>query len=221
MNDKAAYLATGISIILFMLSFQMKGQDGYVRYQTFDEYKMEGVEAEKTKRPYVLVKKEVDTIFVIKSYDRTKKIKYVNRGDYWYTILHIQTTKVGEIFCEKFIYNDTVVEYEYYKIDSLRYNNGISVHTKKDCIELVIHRNDIKNYDDPFNEIKELVTNYKEIFPLYSPGHQPRWYSILRKHIEGNILYIYDMNGINKGDVYSKKMNSLGEFDNNGMLRWW
>jgi hypothetical protein len=56
-----------LSIMLLVLSFQMKGQKDYVKYQTFDEYKMEGVGEGKIKRPYVLVKKEVDTIFVIKS----------------------------------------------------------------------------------------------------------------------------------------------------------
>jgi hypothetical protein len=141
-----------------------------------------------------------------------------------------------ETICEKFIYNDTVIEYEYqylhkvgYLVDSLkksnrRINNGIYIHTKKDCIELVIQDNDITNYDAPFNEIKELVINYKEIFPLFSPEYQPRWYSMIEKHIEGikgNILSIYEIEGEKKRFVSSKEMNSLGEFDNKGMLRWW
>ena len=55
--------------MLCMLSFQMKGQNGYVKYQTFDEYKLMGIGHSDIRDPYVLVKKEADTIFVIKSND--------------------------------------------------------------------------------------------------------------------------------------------------------
>lgn len=223
-----------IIILLLFTSFQMNGQKGYVKYQTFNEYKMEGVGVEKIKRPYVLVKKEFDTMSVIKSNDRKKIIKYVNRGDYWHTILQMESKwSIIETFCEKFIYNDTVIEYKYqywhqygYLVDNSkrsnqRINRGIYVHTKNNCIELTIQDSDITNYDNPYNEIKEFVTNYKEIFPLYSPKYQPRCYSIIEKHIEDNILSIYEIEKENKRLVSSKKMNSLGEFDNDGMLRWW
>jgi hypothetical protein len=172
--------------MLLVLPFQTKGQGDYIRYQTFDEYKMEGVGDKKIKRPYVLVKKEFDTISVIKSNDKENVIKYVSHGNYWYTILQIKERLYYlETFCEKFIYNDTVIEYKYqykhqydYLIDSSKRSNQrsmcrIFVHTKKDCIVLSIQDNDIKNYDDPFNEINEFVINYKEFFPLYSPGCQP------------------------------------------------
>ncbi|MBO4581829.1 MAG: hypothetical protein J5701_06055 [Bacteroidales bacterium] len=223
-------------IILSVLSIQVKGQNDYVKYQTFDEYKLEGIGEKKIKRPYVLVKRENDTIFVVKSNDRKNVIKYVNRGDYWHTILQIEERwSFWETFCEKFIYNDTVVEYKYkywhdygYLIDSskrsnIRINKGIYVHTKSICINLSIQGDDIKNLDNPYNEIKQFVVNYKEIFPLYlsSPGYQPRWYSIYEKHIAGNRLSIYEMKGVNREFTASKKMNSLGEFDNKGMLWWW
>ncbi|MGI6291823.1 MAG: hypothetical protein ACOXZH_05330 [Bacteroidales bacterium] len=65
------------------------------------------------------------------------------------------------------------------------------------------------------------MTNYKEIFPYYSPGSQPRWYTMYEKHTEGNTLSIYEINGKNKKYVASKQMNSLGEFDNKGILAWW
>jgi hypothetical protein len=41
------------------------------------------------------------------------------------------------------------------------------------------------------------------------------------KHTEGNTLSIYEINGKNKKYVASKQMNSLGEFDNKGILAWW
>lgn len=220
--------------MLCMLSFQMKGQNGYVKYQTFDEYKLMGIGHSDIRDPYVLVKKEADTIFVIKSNDSEKTIKYVNKGDYWHTILQIEEElPFFERICEKFIYNDTIIEYEYlyihktgYLTDSLkrsnqRRNSGIYIHTKKDCLILSIAKDDIKNYDDPFNEIKELVINYKEIFPYYSPGSQTRWHTKYEKHIEWNTLSIYEINGENKEYVASKQMNNLGEFDNKGILAWW
>jgi hypothetical protein len=220
--------------MIFVLSFQIKGQNSYVKYQTFDEYKMEGIKDEKIKRPYVLVKKEFDTISVIKSNDKEKTIKYINRGNYWHTVLQIKEKWFFlETICEKFIYNDTVIEYKYqykhpidYFSDSLkrcnqRSNCGIYVHTKNNCLDLVIQNSDITNYDAPFKEIKEFVINYKEIFPLYSSKYQPRYYSIFEKHIEQNILSIYELDGDNKKFVASKKMNSLGEFDNKGILMWW
>jgi len=224
-----------LSVMLFVLSFQIKGQNGYIQYQTFDEYKMEGVGKEKIKRPYVLVKKELDTIFVIKSNDTGKTIKYVNRGDYWYTKLQIEERlPYLETICEKFIYNDTIIEYNYrychqynHLIDSSKRSNqrissSIFVHTKKGCIILSIQDNDITNYDDTFNKIKEFVINYKEIFPRnISTIYQPRFHYIFEKQIKENILSIYEINGEDKEFVASKKMNSLGEFDNKGTMMWW
>lgn len=217
-------------IILSVLSVQVKGQNDYVKYQTFDEYKLEGIGEKKIKRPYVLVKRENDTIFVVKSNDRKNVIKYVNRGDYWHTILQIEERwPILDTFCEKFIYNDTVAEYIYqywynygHLIDSPeRINKGIYVHTKRICIALTIQGDDIKNLNNPYNEIKQFVVNYKEIFPLFSPEYQPRWYSIYEKHIAGNRLYIYEMKGVNREFTASKKINSLGEFDNKGLISWW
>jgi hypothetical protein len=214
-----------------MLLFQTNGQDGYVKYQTFDEYKMEGIGNEKIKRPYVLVKKESDTVFVIKSNDRKKTIKYVNRGDYWHTKRVIKETASKHVFhfsgkvcpcslikefCEKFIYNDTIVEYNYYYDlgikDSLnRHFKNIYMHTKKDCIVLGI---DITNYNAPFSQIKDIATNYKDMLPL-------GWLYVYEKQINGNVLSIYEIDGKGKKFIKSKKMNSLGEFGNEGILAWW
>jgi len=221
------------SLILLFTSFQMKGQKGYVRYQTFDEYKLKGAGHSNIREPYVLVKKERDTIFVIKSNDKGKTIKYINKGKYWYSesIIKVKEPPVGSLWLldmsptvyEKFIYNNIIVEYKYWLNNELeRYGSYIYIHTKKKCIELVIQNSDITNYDDPFNEIKELVINYKTVFSLYSPDyHQSRCYYIYEKQIEGNIFSVYEIVGENKRFISSKKMNSLGEFDNNGTLFWW
>jgi len=46
---------------------------------------------------------------------------------------------------------------------------------------------------------------------------------LYEKKIEGNTLFIHKIDIINNKEelVSSKKMNSLGEFDNNGVLAWW
>ncbi|MDR1792047.1 MAG: hypothetical protein LBR36_01185 [Bacteroidales bacterium] len=223
---------------------------------------MAGIETKKIKRPYVLVKEENDTIFVKKSNDKRKVIKYVNKGDYWYTKLQIKEGlhSLNE-FCEKFICKDTVIEYLYllkfiynscfdtiskykkllkidlnnldslikYKellgIDFKRLNDAICIHTRQECIYLVIQDTDIQYHDNPFTEIKEFARNYQEIFPPYYPHsseYKPRFYVVYEKHIEKNIFSIYEIVGEDKKQfAVSKKMNSLGEFDNKGMLYWW
>jgi len=203
----------------------MKESKEYVKYQTLDEYKLMGVECSDIKAPYVLAKKMLDTIFVIKSNNSEKVIQYINKGAYWHSksIIYVDTIplakqKLDPTVYEKFIFNDTVVEYKYSLKENLeKSQQRIFVHTKKNCIVLIIQDDDIKNQDDPYNEIKEFVANYKTIFPLYTPGYQPRCYSIYKKRIKGNVLYIYRDNRC----VSSKEMNSLGEFDSNGTLAWW
>lgn len=228
-----------------MLLFQTKGQDNYVKYQTFDEYKMEGIGTKKIKRPYVLVKKENDVIFV-KKIEKNKgtnecncveEIKYINKGDYWYAAIKSEPNRTSSkrsrriipmpctpIFYEKFIFSDTVVEYKYIyslKNSIKRLNQFIYINTKEYCIILSIEENEIKNQDEPYNEIEKLVANYKEIFPLHSSSNSSRYYSVFEKHIEKDILSIYEINGENKKFISSKKMNNLGEFDNNGTMAWW
>ena len=201
----------------------------YVKYQTFDEYKLMGVVCSDIKEPYVLAKKELDTIFVIRSNDSEKIIKYISKGAYWYSksIIYVDTIPLAKqilwpTIYEKFIFDNTVIEYRYLLNDNLeKIDQYIYVHTKKDCIILAIQDNDIKNDAVHYNEIKEFVMNYKKIFPLYSPGYQPRSRRIYEKHIEGNILSIYRIDKKNKKIVLSKEMNSLGEFDNKGTMMWW
>jgi len=233
----SVYIKIYSTIILLLLSIscQMENNKEYTKYQTFDEYKLMGVGNTNIKEPYVLIKKELDTIFVIKSNDREKVVTYINKRDYWYskTIIEVEAPPDnGELYkldmtptvCEKFIYNDIIVEYNYLLDDKLkRFGSDIYVHTKKDCIKLAIQDSDITNYDDPFNEIKAFVVNYKKIFPAYPyPAiYEPRYYTMLEKHVEGNVLTIYEIEEEKKRFVASKKMNSLGEFDNQGTMAWW
>jgi len=212
--------------------------NGYNKYQTFDEYILDGVVTNNVKSPYVLVKKTNDTIFVIKSNNKNDTIKYTKKGNYWYTKLYIEETqsfldklfnnssskllKIQEI-CEKFIYNDTVIEFLYREDEKLRMiDQTIYVNTKQHCLELVIQNDDLKDFKNLFDGIQTLVNNYKTIFPIYSPKYQSRWYNEYEKIIKNNTLNIYEIDSSNlKKFVTSKKLNSLGEFDNKGKLAWW
>jgi len=211
-----------------------------MKYQTFDEYKLEGVSTIKIKKPYVFVKKTIDTIFVIKSNNSKDTIKYIKKGSYWYCKLEIKEKrtlldklfnnkmykflKITE-FCEKFIYCDTVIEYTYREnVKSEIIDNAIYVNTKQNCIELAVQKDDFKNQKNLYDGLKEFILYYKTIFPFYStlPEYQPRWRNLFEKKIEGNTLFIYKINIKNEKELFlSKKINSLGEFDNNGMLAWW
>jgi len=209
--------------------YQIEDSKEFVKYQTFDEYKLMGVGLIDIKEPYVLVKKELDTISIIRSTDSEKVIKYINKKGYWYSksIIYVDTIKgtkqrLTPTVYEKFIFNDTVIEYKYLLENNLeRWMQRIYIHTKKDCIILSIQNDDIQNHDDPYNEIREFVTNYKEIFPLYSPGYQPRCYFMFEKQLKEDVLSIYEIEGKNKSFVSSKEMNSLGEFDHKGTMAWW
>lgn len=105
-----------ISSILFTSCNQIP--KGYMKYQTFDEYSLKGVNSNKEiVNPYVIIKREKDTITVriCRSYGFVSKllnyissknpkyvnlgdygnngelIKYINKGKYWYNITKEQT----------------------------------------------------------------------------------------------------------------------------------
>ena len=213
-----------IYLLIFILvaCFEANSQPKFVKYQTFDEYKMQGIKDKRIKYPCVYIKENGDTIFVRKSYDKNI-ITYIKKPDYWYTKQIIRSfVKVSRI-CERFIYNDTIIDYEY-----IKNNNGeifgcyIFVHTKTSCLVLTLSKTDINHTEDVFKQIKKLINNYKDFFPLYSTKeHQPRFYEFYLKHIDKNILTIYEVNEQGRTYVASKKMNHLGEFDNKGLIAWW
>ena len=64
-----------LMICICWLSFYFQGYCQFVRYQTFDEYKMEGITNKRIRRPCVFIKWESDTIFVIKSNDKDESKK--------------------------------------------------------------------------------------------------------------------------------------------------
>lgn len=212
-------------IFLLLVFFEANSQQKFVKYQTFDEYKMQGIKEKRIKYPCVYIKENGDTIFVRKSYDKNI-ITYIKKPDFWYTKLKIEeksTFTDRYRVCEKFIYNDTIIEYEYIKKnDGKIFGITIFVHTKTDYLQLNLSDTDINNSSNVYKQIKKLVNNYKDFFPLYVSGkYQPRDYIFYSKHIDKNILTIYEVNEQGRTHVASKKMNTLGEFDNKGLIAWW
>ena len=184
---------------------------------------MEGIANKRIKRPCVFIKRESDTIFVIKSNDKDNVIKYINRGSYWHAVIQIKEPcscmGMDKRICEKFIYNDTVVEYEYIlKVNNERHALRIAVNTKDKCVILHLKSNEMEEKFATFDEIMEIINKYKNNSYSYPPLCPPE---IFEKHIENNIFSVYLINEEDKNFIKSKKLNHLGEFDNKGSLVWW
>lgn len=216
--------------IVFLCSAQFP--KGYISYQTFDEYTLDGVtfSSEGQKAPYVLVKKEKDSIFIMFSYQRhSVPIKYINRGNYWYNI------RIEDNYCEpgfkceipfnrcleKYIYNDTILSYGYYKDfitnTELTLGRDITIETKKAKIRLAFGNSVYIDSKNKFESIKSIADNYISNFPYPAKEYQPKWYRSFYKEIRQDTLFIYenDSTGNYKNScLYDiRKLNSLGEFD--------
>lgn len=212
-------------ILLWVVLFEANCQQKFVKYQSFDEYKMQGIKDKRIKYPCVYIKENGDTMFVRKSYDKNI-ITYTKKQDYWYAKLRIEersTFTDRYRVCERFIYNNTIIDFVYIqKNNGKTFDYDIYVHTKIDCLHLKLSVTDIDNSADLFKQIKKIINNYKDFFPLYSTKeHQPRFYEYYLKYVDKNILTIYEVNEQGKTHVASKKMNNLGEFDNKGLIAWW
>lgn len=216
-------------VITSIMSCQMSNFKGYDKYQTFNEFDLKGVNSPKLQSPFIFLKRESDTIFVIKSNKKDEIIEYVNKGEYWYRSFKIEEKPTIEerflgrqykidrtpISCEKFIFNDTIIEYTYFIEESnKRSNSSIYVKTKDSILNLVIQDDDIKNINNPYNEIINFVRAYKKLFPYNdNQTYQPRFYYLFEKQIIGDTLYLYETKEIDKKLQYSIRLNSMGEFD--------
>lgn len=226
---KTIYLSNVLLlVVMFLLSCQMKDLNGYDKCQTFNEFELKGVNSPNLQPPFIFLKKESDTIFVIKSNKKDETIKYVNKGRYWYSSTKLEEKPTFEErffgvrlkierfpqICEKYIFNDTIIEYVYLIGDkSQRFMQNIYVKTKNSILYLSIQDDDIKNTDDPYMEIINFVHNYKALFLYYTFDYQPIYYRFFEKQISGGTFCLYEINGGKKKLQYSIKLNSLGEFD--------
>jgi len=193
----------GIMILLLFTSFQIKGQKDYVKYQTFDEHKLRGIGRFNIKEPYVFVKKELDTIFVIKSNDRRNNIlKYINKREFWYH----QEPEEPQDGCmiksisKRFVTNDTVFVFTHSPMIWLT-DATILIATKKEITVIRGCKILFDNEENVFKKIQNIASIYKDSFPYrdededlpYSDDEYGLcWYQTFIKVYKGKKLYLYD-----------------------------
>jgi len=202
--------------------------EGYVKYQSFDEFTLKGYGTGQLKEPYVAVKNGKDTISVLIC-EKLKKqilIEYINYGDYWYKLKKEQLKYDPKCECdttphyiESFIYNDTIMEYSYYLKDSIEKSNELlKFSTTKNEIWLILNTDFHLYTSDKFHQLKLLLINYKTNFKNYEPSlYQKQYYHNYSKLLKNDTLFVRENVG-NKTTKFGslvdvRKLNSLGLFD--------
>jgi hypothetical protein len=201
--------------------------EGYSKFQTFDEYCLKGVVGNKVVSPFVSIKKTKDTISI---FVNNRFIQYINLGDYWYNLTKKQESYSPECKCdttpyyiEKFIYNDTIMQYEYFLKRGRMRAETLKFITRNNIIILSDSAGFIANKGNKFKQLKKYAINFRFSFEVCykSDSYQRKFYSYYRKIQKGDSLLLYENIG-NKlfkfGSLVSaKKLNSLGEFGLNGL----
>lgn len=227
--------AKAITIITLMLMLYgcMLMPDGYTKYQTFDEYTLSGIKPNGTlKSPFVAIKYTSDSVSVL-VYDQNKIIErhlYQKRSSYWFSIKREQINpKLAEDckcdttprFTEKYIYNDTIIEYAYHATSTDKKSpDFLSVYTPNNNI--YISPEEFNIYENiKFEQFKNAVKNYNIKYPYFKPGtNQKSFYQIESKIFKGDTLFIYEKNGNPNYKIGCLRsaaiLNSLGEFGGNG-----
>ena len=218
-----------VIVLIVMLYGCLSIPDGYTKYQTFDEYTLSGIKPTETlKSPFVAIKHASDSISVL-VYDQNKVIKrhlYKKKNSYWFSIKREQIDpKVAANckcdttprFIERFIYNDTILEYSYYVNKT---NNksveSFSVFTRNNDTHISPEKFNISE-KRKFEQLKEIVKNYNLKYSYFKPGEiQKSYYESVDKYFKGDTLFVYEKNGNPKykiGCLQSAAiLNSLGEF---------
>lgn len=220
-------------MIIYSLIFILYGcslvPKGYTKYQTFDEYTLQGVTVKgKLKTPFVAIKFTHDTIFMLvyENQKQTQKLEYLNNISYWYSIKKEQIDpKLAENckcdttprYIEKFIYNDTILEYSYYlERTNSKFSESLTVFTRNNNIHISPVRFNIQE-KSKFAQLKEIVNNYKIKYPYSKPGYvQKSYYEIEYRFYKGDTVFVYENDGNPKYKIgYLRAvyvLNSLGEF---------
>ena len=191
---------------------------GYVKYQTFDEYTLEGISKSNIKYPYVLVKKTSDTIFVIKSNDRINVMKYVNKGDFWF--YHETEKRKGRMIkvpFKKFIIKDTIFSFNYTTtLKGVIQSYAIGISTKEKRIQINNCKIIFDNEYNVYKKIRNVLSDYNEGNIPYCDDEGIKCpngcHTTDTKVFKDDLLYLYDCNGT-KNFVSIYKLNRLGEFD--------
>lgn len=145
--------------------------DGFLHYQTFDEFNMEGVGLA-VSEPYVCVQRIKDTIVVVSS-DTVQVRSYVRYGKWWYNHLEFDMDRKGELplkgispnparVYDRFMCKDTVVEYKTYFWGNVAHRE-LYVKTKGKC--------DVTPMDYDKDFCKESMISYiQAVVDAYNKG---------------------------------------------------
>ena len=181
--------------------------DDFQHYQTFDEFSMKGAGLA-VSEPYVCVRKQADTIIVVSS-DTIQVRGYVKYGGWWYNHMEFDMDKKGELplkesslnparVYDRFLCNDTIVEYKTYYWDNVAYRD-LYIKTKNKCEMIPVE------YDENFNT-KAMISCIQLIVDAYRRGEI---FAIKRYvQIEREFTYVLKCDAFM--EVLMFKKNSLG-----------
>lgn len=203
------------------------------RFKTFNEYELKGIPFDNQETDlYVLVDEQEDTVKVQISNNLSGPVVYINKQDYWFSLSTIRTDVTFNVWSieynEKYIFNDTVLNYNYIihkDLSGIYFGSDyILVETKYKKLYLwydneitdVIREKEDESYR--FKTIKRLVNDYEDIFirrkyPYFI--YPIRYYYSYNKVLKNDTLFLYDEGGRKKTNcIYDVRLlNSLGEYD--------
>lgn len=219
----------GIFLLCFMALFYSCEPHEYKMYATFDEMSMCGV-GKPTDSLYVSVKQDDNVISVIRSDDKDNTIEYVLIDGIWYNYqafdLHkmspdyrfFQSEKGFPRSYDRYLFNDTIIEYEKIFGKNGRINSRqISLKTKKDYY--LIYLNCKYDTINEFNKLNSLLRIIKTFKNRPNLNKVNRWvgegeeygYLTFKKLIKGDSIFYVSETQKNI-IVMSWKLNSLGEY---------
>lgn len=195
----------------------------YVKYDTFDEWTMQGV-GDCNSAIFVYVKKINDTISVYKSTDIKFEYRYIKQGNYWYSrtifdesvITHNLDVKSYKMtdppyarVYDRFIFNDSIIEYvSKYSGEPKFVKNRLRMSMHKliclrkspldfSCLDIDIYHRKNKKDDNRFSRCE---VSYDKIFEYKSPSEMLKLFNEL---VDNNTNYCQRTNiSIDKSMFY-------------------
>lgn len=186
-------IAVSFSISLLLVSCSVN-TNTFPKYKRFDEFTLKGIDSISSKSDlkngdYLSINESNDTIFVdfhFRSCPNDYKTYYIKKDDYYYHFRKkVNERKEGpnfeystEYFFEKFIFNDTIITYEYDKFKDDLFNFAIIVDTRD---RQLIY--DVDTFSKPqrkynLDSIRKLIKNENKFYDL-------------EKVIKGDTLFVY------------------------------
>jgi hypothetical protein len=241
MKTNKTIFGMAILLIASCSFFPIPMPEGYKKYQTFDEYSLQGVTKEEhIQEPFVYIKEKRDSIYVLLSNQGKidpvvgvnrgyKPLLYINKGDYWYNISMEKQEYIPDCRCDtsatnyfvKFIYGDTILTYHYFIAQNKIYEgdgSSLDVDTKDASIHILLaddKRGYLNGLENGFERLRKIAHNYEKIYPrknIISDEYQPTYYEYYSKILSNDTLFLYKDNGISRYLYQIWKLSSLGVF---------